>query len=94
MAKDDDFFEKYVEKTPTKRKGSVKKDILKYLEKKEVKKVETVQQDKLDEKDREILQESLNLFKNKIIAYNWAKELFSYNLSEEEKEKLQSVVIK
>ena len=32
MAKDDDFFDKYVQKTPSKRKGSVKKDLLKPLE--------------------------------------------------------------
>ena len=60
-----------------------------YIENKDLKAVVLFEkyQDKLDEKDREILQESLNLFKNKIIAYNWAKELFSYNLSEEENTK-------
>ena len=32
MAKDDEFFDKYVENTPAKRKGSVKKDLLKTLD--------------------------------------------------------------
>ena len=35
MAKDDEFFDKYVEKTPSKRKGAIKKDLLSTLDKKD-----------------------------------------------------------
>ena len=36
MAKDDDFFDKYVEKPTPKKKGSVKKDLFKEKENKQV----------------------------------------------------------
>ncbi len=44
-------------------------------------------QDDLDEKIRDDLEKSINDLKVNIIAYNWAKELFSYNLTEIEQEK-------
>ena len=48
--------------------------------------------DKLNIKDKDKLERSIEQLKNYIIAYNWAKELFSYNLSDDENEKeLKSV---
>lgn len=39
----------------------------------------------LDEK-REQIENSIEIFKNNVLAFNWAKELFSYNLSDEKNE--------
>ncbi len=39
----------------------------------------------LDEK-REQIENSIEIFKNNVVAFNWAKELFSYNLSDEKNE--------
>ena len=60
-----------------------------YIQNKDVKAVVLFEKykDKLGLQDKEKMQESLTLFKNKIIAYNWAKELFSYGLTEEENKK-------
>ncbi len=40
----------------------------------------------LDDK-KEILEKSIILFKNNVLAYNWAKELFSYNLPDDKNDK-------
>ena len=60
-----------------------------YIENKDLKAVVLFDKykDDLDFKDKENLQASLNVFKNKIISYNWAKELFSYDLTDEENKK-------
>ena len=44
-------------------------------------------QDKIKVEDKENLEKALEKLKNNVIAYNWAKELFSYDLSESENEK-------
>ncbi len=43
--------------------------------------------DELDKDKQEEIKKSIDELKNNITAYNWSKELFSYNLSESEKEK-------
>ncbi len=43
--------------------------------------------EKLKEEKKVELEKIISEMKNKIIAYNWAKELFSYNLNESENEK-------
>lgn len=43
--------------------------------------------DKIIREDKENLISAIKNLKNNIVAYNWAKELFSYNLSESENEK-------
>ncbi len=43
--------------------------------------------DKLNPEDKKNIEECINKLKNNVIAYNWAKELFSYNLSEDKNEK-------
>ena len=43
--------------------------------------------DKLSEKDKLLLEDAIKILKNGVIAYNWAKELFSYELSDAENEK-------
>ena len=47
---------------------------------------------KLNVVDREKIEYCIKELKNNVIAYNWAKELFSYNLSEKENEKEISLV--
>ena len=47
---------------------------------------------KLNVADRENIEYCIKELKNNVIAYNWAKELFSYNLSEKENEKEISLV--
>ena len=42
--------------------------------------------DKIEEKKRKEFEQSTKKLKNNIIAYNYAKELFSYNLTDKEKE--------
>ena len=60
-----------------------------YIENKDLKAIVLFDKykDKLNLEDKEKMEEALSLFKNKIIAYNWAKELFSYNLSDLENKK-------
>ena len=60
-----------------------------YVESKDLKAVVLFEKykDKLELKEKENFQETLKIFKNKIISYNWAKELLSYNLSDEENKK-------
>lgn len=57
-----------------------------YIESKDLKAIVLFEKykDKLLIEDIDNFEKSLYQFKNKIIAYNWAKELFSYNLSEDE----------
>lgn len=43
--------------------------------------------DKIKIEDKENLEQALEKLKNNVIAYNWAKELFSYNLTDSENEK-------
>ena len=43
--------------------------------------------DELKIKDKEELEQALVKLKNTVIAYNWAREVFSYDLTEEENEK-------
>ena len=43
--------------------------------------------DKILDEKKESLSESIIVFKNNVLAFNWAKELFSYNLPEEKNEK-------
>lgn len=43
--------------------------------------------DKIKTDDKENLEQALEKLKNNVIAYNWAKELFSYNLTDFENEK-------
>lgn len=43
--------------------------------------------DKIKTDDKENLEQALEKLKNNVIAYNWAKELFSYNLTVSENEK-------
>lgn len=43
--------------------------------------------DKIKTDDKENLEQALEKLKNNVIAYNWAKELFSYNLTDSENEK-------
>ena len=47
---------------------------------------------KINVADRENIEYCIKELKNNVIAYNWAKELFSYNLSEKENEKEISLV--
>lgn len=42
---------------------------------------------KLGEKDKKRLEDAIKILKNNVIAYNWAKELFSYEMSEADNEK-------
>lgn len=43
--------------------------------------------DKLKIKDKEELEKALDKLKNSVIAYNWAREVFSYELTDDESEK-------
>lgn len=43
--------------------------------------------EKIKVKDKEQLENAVKQLKNNIIAFNWAKELFSYNLSDKENDK-------
>lgn len=42
---------------------------------------------KLNIEDKEKTDKSINILKDNVIAYNWAKELYSYNLSDKENER-------
>ena len=48
--------------------------------------------EKLKIKDKEELEVALVKLKNTVVAYNWAKEVFSYELSEDENEKQLSSI--
>ena len=43
--------------------------------------------DKILDEKKESISESIVVFKNNVLAFNWAKELFSYNLPDEKNEK-------